>query len=64
MAYYYCLKHQTVEGDQGCKAADRMGPYETQADAARALETAHEKSKAWDEDQNWNDDAPPAGSPE
>lgn len=63
MAYFFCLKHRTVEGEQGCRASDRLGPYETEAEAARALETAHEKSKAWDEDPDWNDDAPPAGSP-
>ncbi|MCL3836646.1 hypothetical protein [Aeromicrobium duanguangcaii] len=64
MAYYYCLKHHAVEGDHGCKAADRMGPYETEDEASRALEIAREKTKAWDEDPKWNDDVPESGSPE
>lgn len=55
MAFYYCTKHGAVEGEQGCKAADRLGPYDTEAEAARAFETAREKTKAWDEDPDWND---------
>ncbi len=58
MAFWFCLKHNAVEGDDGCPAKDRMGPYETEAEAARALETAREKTEAWDEDPAWNDDAP------
>ncbi len=34
----------------------RLGPYPTEAEAARAIETAHEKSEAWDRDSEWNDD--------
>ena len=54
--YYFCLNHHTVEGEDGCKAADRMGPYESAAEASRALETAAERTKAWDNDPDWNDD--------
>ena len=25
--WFYCLKHHTVEGADGCRAADRLGPY-------------------------------------
>lgn len=56
--FYYCIKHHTVEGEQGCKAADRLGPYDTEAEASRALETAAERTKDWDEDPAWNDDKP------
>ena len=56
MAFYFCLKHQLVEGGRGCRAADRLGPYETEATAARALEIAAEKTAAWDNDPDWNDD--------
>jgi hypothetical protein len=55
--YYYCMNHKTVEGEDGCKAADRMGPYDSQAEASRALETAAENTKAWESDPDWNDDA-------
>jgi len=57
--YYFCLKHQTVEGQAGCKAADRLGPYDSPAEAARALELVAERNEAWDNDPNWNDDNPP-----
>ena len=60
--FYYCIKHATVEGEDGCRAADRMGPYDTEAEAARALETARERTEAWEEDPDWNDDAPREGS--
>ncbi len=53
--FWYCLKHGQVEGTEGCKNADRLGPYPTQADAARALEKVKERNQQWDEDPNWND---------
>jgi hypothetical protein len=56
MAYWYCLKHERVEGEQGCRAKDRLGPYDTEAEAARALEIAAEKTEAWESDPDWNDD--------
>jgi hypothetical protein len=32
-----------------------MGPYETEAEAARALQSAHERTEKWDaEDREWN----------
>ncbi|AWB91878.1 hypothetical protein [Aeromicrobium chenweiae] len=54
--YYYCTKHGTVEGEDGCRAADRLGPYDTREEAARALEIAAERTKSWDDDPAWNDD--------
>jgi hypothetical protein len=56
MAFWFCLKHHAVEGEHGCPAKDRLGPYETEAEAARALEIAAERTEAWDSDPNWNDD--------
>lgn len=55
--YYYCLNHHTVEGADGCRAADRMGPYDTAEQASRALEIAAERTAAWESDPDWNDDA-------
>ena len=40
--YWYCLKHHTVEPREGCKNADRLGPYPTREDATRALENLAE----------------------
>ena len=54
--YWYCLKHKTVEPREGCKNADRLGPYATEAEAARALENVEERNEAWDNDPVWNDD--------
>jgi hypothetical protein len=54
--YYFCLEHHTVEGSKGCSAADRLGPYETEAEAARALEKVEERNREWDDDPRWNDD--------
>ncbi|MFS0884893.1 hypothetical protein [Aeromicrobium sp. 179-A 4D2 NHS] len=56
MSYFFCLKHHTVEGQDGCRASDRLGPYETEAEAARALEKVEERNEAWDDDPKWNDD--------
>lgn len=56
-AYYYCIKHHTVEGEDGCRGADRLGPYDTAQEASRALEIAAERTKSWDDDPTWNDDA-------
>ena len=55
--YWYCLTHHRVEGRDGCRNADRLGPYGTEQEAAHALETARERTEAWDNDPDWNDDA-------
>lgn len=59
MAYWYCIKHDAVEGEEGCRAKDRLGPFETQAEAARALEIAAERTEEWENDPVWNDDVDP-----
>lgn len=55
--YWFCLVHRQVEGVEGCPNKDRLGPYPTEAEAARALEKAAERTEAWDHDPAWNDDA-------
>ncbi|MEU0932861.1 hypothetical protein [Embleya sp. NPDC005971] len=54
--WYYCLKHGTVEEGPECRAADRLGPYESREEAGRALETVRERDAQWREDPRWNDD--------
>jgi hypothetical protein len=56
--YWFCLVHHTVEGVDGCRNQDRLGPYDTEADAARALEKVQERNEDWESDPAWNDDAP------
>jgi hypothetical protein len=56
--YWFCLKHHTVEGAEGCKAADRLGPYPTAEEAGRALEKVAQRNEAWESDPDWNDDVP------
>ena len=55
--FWFCLKHHTVEGRDGCRNADRLGPYATSAEAARALDKVEERNEDWDTDPKWNDDA-------
>ncbi len=52
MSWYYCLVHQRVEPELGCANAERLGPYDTEAEAASALETAKARSEAFDEDDD------------
>lgn len=60
--FYYCTKHDRVEGEEGCRAADRLGPYDSEAEAGRALQIAAERTKEWDNDPDWNDDRGSADS--
>lgn len=55
--FWYCLKHHAVEGHDGCKNADRLGPYDSEAEASRALEKVQERNEDWDNDPKWNDEA-------
>jgi hypothetical protein len=59
--YWFCLNHHTVEGPDGCPNKDRLGPYDTEAEAAQALAKVQERNEAWDNDPDWNDDAGSAG---
>ncbi|GAB2859857.1 hypothetical protein [Nocardioides pacificus] len=62
--YWFCLKHHAVEERDGCKNADRLGPYASSAEAARALESVEERNEKWDNDPAWNDDADDEAAPE
>lgn len=62
--YYFCLNHHTVEREDGCKSADRLGPYDSAEEAARALDIAAERTAAWDNDPDWNDTGPDNTGPD
>ena len=51
--FWYCLKHKAVEGPAGCDYADRLGPYPTEDEAARALEKVAERNAKWDA-EDWD----------
>jgi hypothetical protein len=53
--FWFCLKHHKVEGRDGCKNSDRLGPYATEQEAARALDKVEERNEDWDNDPKWND---------
>jgi hypothetical protein len=47
--WWYSLKTHTVEDDDGPTAGkDRLGPFATREEAARALETAQRRNEEWD----------------
>jgi hypothetical protein len=46
--WWFCLRHMKVEPEAGCPAKDRLGPYPSQEEAARALETARRRNEEWD----------------
>lgn len=56
MSYWYNTATGQVETDENRgQAQDVMGPYETEAEAARAIQSAHERTEKWDaEDREWN----------
>jgi hypothetical protein len=47
-SWWYCLTHRTVEHGPGCPNKERLGPYATQEEAARALDTVRRRNEDWD----------------
>jgi hypothetical protein len=56
--WWYDLKTKTVvsEPKNKTKATDRLGPYNSRAEAERALEKVEERNEAWEHDPRWSDD--------
>ena len=46
--WWFCLRHNTVEPDDGCPGKERLGPYATREEAEHALETARRRTEEWD----------------
>lgn len=46
--WYYCLLHHEVEPYDGCKAENRLGPYASADEAAKALDKVRERNEAWE----------------
>lgn len=55
MAYWYNIDTKQVETDETrSQNKNVMGPYESEAEAWRALEIARERTERWDdEDREW-----------
>ena len=52
--WFFCIKHHTVEGPEGCAERHRLGPFATQEEAAAALEKVAERNERADaEDRAW-----------
>ncbi len=62
--YWFCLVHHVVEPTEGCKNSDRLGPYPSEAEAARALTKVQERNEAWDNDPNWTEAIEPGDGSE
>ncbi|MBO0979157.1 SPOR domain-containing protein [Microbacterium sp. SD291] len=56
--YWYNLETGQVEFGMISPSVDRVGPFDTEADAARAPETLKERARAWAEeeaaDESWD----------
>lgn len=55
--FWFNVRTRQVEQGPQSSATDRLGPYETYAEAAQALERARQRTLAWDdqdeEDEDW-----------
>lgn len=68
MPYWYNLTTRQVEENDDpdrARSADLMGPYDTEAEAAGALEQAQANTEAWDaEDREWEEGPAASGTSE
>lgn len=57
MAWWYNILTNKVEEGPGAPNSDRLGPYETQAEAENALGKVHERNEAWEaQNAQWDGD--------
>jgi hypothetical protein len=55
--FWFCLDHHTVEAFHGCGSQNRIGPFATESEAARALQTIAERERRYEaEDSAWDGD--------
>ena len=53
--YWFCMAHHRVEKYEDTDSANRIGPFATEEQAARALQTIQERNERYDaEDEAWN----------
>jgi hypothetical protein len=60
MSFWWCLQHGRVEGsaydDSGCANMSRLGPYDTEEQAAQALDRARARTAALEAEEEAEDD--------
>jgi hypothetical protein len=54
--YWYNVKTGEVEDGPQSMSIDRIGPFATREEAANALATYEERNRAWDEEEEAEDD--------
>lgn len=47
--WWFNLRTQQVEPDEGGPNAERLGPFDSQEEAQNALELARKRNEEWDE---------------
>ncbi|UQX87295.1 hypothetical protein M6D93_13410 [Jatrophihabitans telluris] len=59
--WWYCEEHHRAERFADCNSDRRIGPFATEAQADRALQTIAERERHYDaEDDAWNSAGPSA----
>ena len=56
MSFWWCLDHKAVEEGLGCGSTSRLGPYDTQAQAASSMDRVRKRGaeqNAKDKSQEW-----------
>ncbi|HWB72762.1 MAG TPA: hypothetical protein VG452_11140 [Egibacteraceae bacterium] len=52
--WYWCFRHERVEGRGACPAKDRLGPYASPQEARNWKERVEERNQRWDAaDERW-----------
>lgn len=55
--FWYCLTHDRVEHGNVCRATDRLGPYESEAEARAWRDRHATREETWEEeDEAWRGD--------
>jgi len=64
VSFWYNVDTGQVETDENRSRGEQvLGPYATEDEARRALDTAHAKTDKWDaEDRAWNEKGGPGAS--
>ncbi len=56
--WYWCVRHGRAEHGEGCRADDRLGPYESKSAAEHWRDRAEARDQLWEEqDRAWGDEA-------